>query len=73
METMFDGLLHTNWVNMQDAHLWEKSLWTPWGNGTQWAVQIVTFFWNKFFEVWHRRNIIVHSNNKQERMKHKMD
>eukprot|EP00957_Ditylum_brightwellii_P069200 5254467-Ditylum_brightwellii.AAC.1 len=70
---MFDRLLHTNWANIQDAHLWEKSLWTPWRNCTQWAVQIVKFLWSKFFELWYKRNEIIHISNEQERTKLKMD
>eukprot|EP00957_Ditylum_brightwellii_P180151 13723025-Ditylum_brightwellii.AAC.1 len=70
---MSDGLLHTNWANIQDAHLWEKSLWTPWYNGTQWTVQIVKFLWRKFYKLWHKRNEIVHASNEQEHIKLKMD
>eukprot|EP00957_Ditylum_brightwellii_P180050 13715768-Ditylum_brightwellii.AAC.1 len=39
----------------------------------QWAAQIVKFLRNKLFELWHKRNEVVHGSNEQERMKLKMD
>eukprot|EP00957_Ditylum_brightwellii_P145967 11115694-Ditylum_brightwellii.AAC.1 len=29
VEAMFDRVLHTDWAHIQNAHLWENSLWTP--------------------------------------------
>eukprot|EP00957_Ditylum_brightwellii_P032820 2487844-Ditylum_brightwellii.AAC.1 len=66
VEAMFDGLLNTKWAHIQDAHLWEKSLWTPQSNGTQWVVKIVKFLWSKFFMLWHKGNKIVHGSNEKE-------
>eukprot|EP00957_Ditylum_brightwellii_P157169 11961971-Ditylum_brightwellii.AAC.1 len=37
--SLFDGMLTKSWTDTQDTHLWEKKIWTPWSNGTQWSAQ----------------------------------
>eukprot|EP00957_Ditylum_brightwellii_P083784 6368256-Ditylum_brightwellii.AAC.1 len=37
--SLFDGIIHHDWAELQDDHLHDKKLWTPWSNETQWSVQ----------------------------------
>eukprot|EP00957_Ditylum_brightwellii_P094564 7202476-Ditylum_brightwellii.AAC.1 len=48
MEAMFDGFFHQDWTYSQDMHLWEKGLWTPRSNRTQWTDWIT--IWYPFFK-----------------------
>eukprot|EP00957_Ditylum_brightwellii_P176338 13427453-Ditylum_brightwellii.AAC.1 len=68
---LFDGTIHKRWTKYQDDHLYDKKLWTPRSNGTQWSVQVICtsdqVFWDTFFELWMTRNEKVHGTGEKAR------
>eukprot|EP00957_Ditylum_brightwellii_P128825 9826884-Ditylum_brightwellii.AAC.1 len=48
------------WMHEQDEYLLNTKLWTQHTNGCQWTVQIIKFLWDRFFELWEKRNKVVH-------------
>eukprot|EP00957_Ditylum_brightwellii_P085151 6475391-Ditylum_brightwellii.AAC.1 len=58
--SLFDGMLSKCWTDTQDTYLWEKRLWTPCSNGTQWSVQVIKLSWDKFLDLWNKQNKVVH-------------
>ena len=57
---LFHRIVTNKWSEYQDNHLWDKKIRTHSSTGDQWTVQIIKFFWEKFFALWKLRNKKVH-------------
>eukprot|EP00957_Ditylum_brightwellii_P019789 1492752-Ditylum_brightwellii.AAC.1 len=65
--SLFDSIIHHDWAELQYDHLHDKKLWTPQSNGTQWSVQVITFLWDTFLDLWATRNEVVHGSDEKAR------
>ena len=54
--SLFDRIVNNKWSEYQDKYVWDKKMKTHLSTGDQWTVQIIKFFWEKFFALWKLQN-----------------